>query len=199
MSVASTTGVERRPGDTLAELAVTAIRIALTDGRSWAPDRDEVPTAWWEPGASFVTLERDGALLGCVGGLEPTEPLARDVSRHALGAAFGDPRLPAIDVDDFEAMTVKVSVLSALEPIDTHSYEELAATVRPGIDGIVVRDGLHRATFLPAVWPKVDSVDEFLGLLWQKAGLAPGHWSRDTVVSRYVTTEHRSPGPRRLA
>jgi AMMECR1 domain-containing protein len=90
-------------------------------------------------------------------------------------------------------------VLSALEPVDTGSYEELAATVRPDTDGIVVRDGLQRATFLPAVWPKVDSVDEFLALLWQKAGLAPGHWSRDTVVSRYETTEQRSTGPRRLA
>jgi AmmeMemoRadiSam system protein A len=145
-----------------------------------------------------VTLERDGALLGCVGGLEPIEPLARDVSRHALGAAFGDPRLPAIDADDFEAMSVKVSVLSALEPVDARSYEELATMVQPGVDGVVVRDGLRRATFLPSVWPKVDSVDDFLALLWQKAGLAPGHWC-DTIVSRYDTTEHRSPGPRRLA
>jgi AmmeMemoRadiSam system protein A len=199
MSVAPTLGTRAVHDGSLAELAVTTIRLALTRGLTWEPGRDEVPTTWWEPGVTFVTLERDDDLLGCVGALEPSGPLARDVSRHALGAAFGDPRLPSIDAADFEAMSVKVSVLSTMTALDVRAYEELAAVVRPGVDGLVVRDGGHRATFLPSVWPKLASVEEFLALLWRKAGLAPGHWSRDTVVSRYGTSEHASPGPRRLA
>src|SRR5690606_35881105 len=44
------------------------------------------------PGASFVTIEVDGALAGCIGSLEPTRPLWQDVARNARGAAFADPR-----------------------------------------------------------------------------------------------------------
>src|SRR5262245_3703509 len=42
--------------------------------------------------ASFVTLERCGILRGCVGSLEATRPLYRDVLRNAI-RAMNDPRL----------------------------------------------------------------------------------------------------------
>ncbi len=49
-----------------------------------------------ELGATFVTLERNDRLLGCVGTLRAHRPLAIDVAEHALAAAFDDPRLPAV-------------------------------------------------------------------------------------------------------
>ena len=42
--------------------------------------------------ASFVTLERDGRLRGCIGSPTPRTKLARDVARNAVAAGFGDPR-----------------------------------------------------------------------------------------------------------
>ena len=69
-----------------------------------------------EPGASFVTLERGDQLLGCIGSLVAVEPLVVDVARHALAAAFADPRLPPVTRNDFEEMSIKVSVLTRPEP-----------------------------------------------------------------------------------
>jgi AmmeMemoRadiSam system protein A len=148
------------------------------------------------PGAAFVTLERDGRLLGCVGGLEPGRALASAVARGAYAAAFEDPRLPAVDTDDYREMSVKVSVLSELEPFAAGSYDDLVARLRPGVDGVVVADRHRRATLLPSVWHQLPHPADFVAALWQKAGLRPGSWPDGLRLSRYTTVEFADPGPR---
>ena len=180
----------------LCVIAVDAIAIALTEGERRVPALAGLSPHLVAPGATFVTLERDGDLLGCVGALEARQPLAVDVAEHALAAAFDDPRLPALTRSDFSEMSVKVSVLSPSARIAAESFDKLRASVRPGIDGLTVAVAPRRATLLPSVWPKVRGTDEFLGALWSKAGLRPGSWPRGIVVSRYTTTEESDPGPR---
>jgi uncharacterized protein len=160
------------------------------------PDPARFDPALREHASTFVTLERDDQLLGCIGSLEPDQPLVVSVARHALAAAFSDPRLPAVTVDDFPTMTIKVSHLGPLEAIDVHDHDELATTVRPGRDGLVVDAGGGRATLLPSVWPQVGGVSEMLDLLWAKARLPRGAWPPGTRVSRYATIEFADPGPR---
>lgn len=147
--------------------------------------------------ATFVTLERGEALLGCIGTLEATEPLAASVARNACKAAFADPRLPAVTVTDFEVMAIKVSVLSRLTPMRARSWRDVGRNLRVGTDGLLVESGGHRATLLPSVWPKVDGAAQFLDLLWHKAGLRPRDWLPRTRVSKYTTEEFTDPGPRR--
>ena len=50
------------------------------------------------------------------------------------------------------------------------------STLRPGIDGVILRDGAHQATFLPQVWINLPDVDCFLDHLGYKLGIAPGLW-----------------------
>jgi AmmeMemoRadiSam system protein A len=151
-----------------------------------------------EPGASFVTLERGDQLLGCIGSLVAVEPLVVDVARHALAAAFADPRLPPVTRNDFEEMSIKVSVLTRPEPLAAATFDELVAAVRPSVDGLLVEAGRQRATLLPSVWGHAADTEQFLGVLWQKAGLARRAWPPDVAVSRYRTEEFGDPGPRSL-
>ena len=148
------------------------------------------------PGAAFVTLLRGDQLLGCVGSLHAGEPLAAAVHRAALQAAFADPRLPAVTAADFDVMTLKISVLSELEPMSVSSFGELASAIRPGVDGIVLDAPRHRATLLPSVWQQCPDVETFLGALWAKAGLPLGTWPRAMRVERYTTEEFAGYGPR---
>jgi len=178
-------------------IAVGAIRAALRDEHP--PDLRAVDGTLARPGAAFVTLERDETLLGCVGTLEPVRPLALQIARHALDAAFTDPRVPAITCRDYETMSVKVSVLSRLQPLAVGSVEQLAAALRPGVDGVVVQLGARRATFLPSVWRKVSRVDDFLAALWHKAGLPPATWPSGMQASTYTAFEYSDAPPRRLA
>jgi AmmeMemoRadiSam system protein A len=191
--------VVRDHGDVLLAVAEEAIRRAFRGDWGWLPDPAEHPDALAEPGACFVTLERGPELLGCIGTLEATTPLVREVARKARAAAFDDPRFPPLNPLEFAEMTISVSVLSPLEELPVRSHGELVEAVRPGTDGLLVAAGGHRATFLPAVWRKLPTVGEFLGGLWVKAGLRPGTWPAGTLVFRYESGEvHASPPRPRL-
>lgn len=162
------------------------------------PHEAEVSSALREPRASFVTLRRGGRLLGCIGSLEPHQPLIEDVAANAVAAAFRDPRLPAVTTDDFEHMEIKISVLGDLAPLPARSPDELRRRVVAGVDGLVISSIQGRGTFLPSVWEQLPETEDFLAALWQKAGLRPGSWPRDLVVQRYRTAEFGRDAPRRL-
>ncbi len=181
----------------LCAIAVDAIARALTDREDRRPVLDGLDPELCEPGATFVTLERNDRLLGCVGTLRAHQPLAIDVAEHALAAAFDDPRLPPVTPADFPEMSVKVSVLSPSTPVDACSFDELRIRVRPGVDGLTVETGeTYRATLLPSVWTKVRDRDDFLAALWSKAGLPSRAWPAGIRVSSYTTVEECDPGPR---
>lgn len=184
----------------LLTVAEDAIRGTLLDGSGSVPPPDTTHDPVLRThAASFVTLERGPRLLGCVGTLEPCAPLVLGVAHQAVGAAFADPRVPPIDMHDFVAMTVKISVLSELAVLPAGSVDELLTVVRPGVDGVVVDAPRGRATLLPTVWRQLPEPDAFLAALWQKAGLAPGTWPAGTRALGYTTDEFARPGPRTLA
>ena len=180
----------------LPALAIEAIGEALASGRRRLPAIDALPAELTAPAATFVTLEREGELLGCVGTLEATRALGVDVAQNALAAAFDDPRVPSVGLGDFTLMAVKVSVLSPLRPLASTSRAALVEELRPGLDGILVEAGRRRATFLPAVWPKVRDADDFVDELWRKAGLGPHAWPDGIRVFTYSTVDSIDEGPR---
>lgn len=168
----------------------------LAEGVRIEVNLDTAPAALREHHASFVTLERSGALLGCTGSMVPTQPLLADVAAHALSSAFADPRLPSVTRDDWHHMSIKISILSQLEVMDVCSIAELESVLCPRVDGLLISGAGCRGTFLPSVWGKIPKTNEFLSLLWRKAGLPEGAWPTDMVVERYRTVELCDPGPR---
>ncbi len=137
--------------------------------------------------SSFVTLEQEGRLRGCIGSLEASLPLARDVARSAWRAAYRDPRFEPVDPSERAGLELHVSVLSPSEPMYFASEADLLAQLRPGVDGLVLREGTAQATFLPQVWESLPRPQDFLEQLKQKAGLARDHWSSRIEAARYTT------------
>ena len=135
--------------------------------------------------ATFVTLHVDEKLRGCIGTIEARKPLVEDVVSNAHGAAFRDTRFPALTPTEFEQLDIHISILSPLEPVKFTSEDDLIAKLRPGIDGLMIEEGMHRGTFLPAVWESVPEPREFLNCLKVKAGLKADYWSNRIVVCRY--------------
>ena len=173
----------------LLTLARESVRRGLGTGRPHFPEPADVPLGATAPGAAFVTLRRDGDLLGCIGSMRPVRSLAEDVAAHAFDAAFRDPRLPAVTHDDLHHMVVEISVLGPLVEVEVVDRSELLALLRPGLDGLLVASGRRQGTFLPSVWHQVSGAEEFVDLLWRKAGLRPGSWPGDLVVHRYEVLE----------
>ncbi|MDA1361190.1 AmmeMemoRadiSam system protein A [Glycomyces luteolus] len=132
--------------------------------------------------ATFVTLQRDGRLRGCIGTLTALRPLGVDVVRNARLAAR-DPRLPPVEAAEVESLRLTVTILSPSEPIAVRAFTTLLDHLRPGRDGLTLKDtGDRRATFLPSVWTSLPDPDRFVAALLRK-----GRWPR-----HLWTTELRS-------
>jgi AmmeMemoRadiSam system protein A len=155
----------------LLSIAANAIRQRLRLDESNPPGSAELSTCLRSNGASFVTLTYEDHLRGCIGTLEAHRPLMEDVRENAIAAAFRDPRFEPVSVDEFTHLTIDISVLSAHTPITFTDEDELIVQLRPGIDGLVIRQGLARATFLPSVWKTLSDPTEFLRHLKAKAGI----------------------------
>jgi AmmeMemoRadiSam system protein A len=170
----------------LLDLARSSIRYGLTHHRPLPVDPLDYPPALREPRAVFVTLNKRGRLRGCIGHLEACQALIHDVAENAYSAAFRDPRFPPLGAEELADLDIHISVLSPPEPLRVASEAELLSKVRPGIDGLILEDGRHRGTFLPAVWESLPEPEQFLLRLKEKAGLPPGSWSDSIRVSRYT-------------
>ncbi|MFC1810145.1 AmmeMemoRadiSam system protein A [Patescibacteria group bacterium] len=122
----------------------------------------------------FVTLEIEGNLRGCIGNIEPVYPLWEAVQRNAHEAAFGDPRFPSLTVDEFEDIDIEISVLTLPE-------KSTVDKIRPGMDGVVIQQGVYKATYLPQVWEDIPDKEQFLSSLCMKAGLGPDTWKNEEI------------------
>ena len=143
-------------------------------------------------GASFVTLTIGGELRGCIGALEAYQPLVQDVCEHAAAAAMEDYRFPPVRGVEVDKLEIEISRLTLPEPLVYNQPLELLNKLRPGMDGVILRDGMRRATFLPQVWEKVPDTGDFLTHLCLKMG-APGNlWQRKMLqVLTYQVEEFR--------
>ncbi len=168
-------------------VALTSIGHGLDHGAPLGVDPAGYPRALRAKHASFVTLKVEGALRGCIGRSRACKALVADVAANAYAAAFEDDRFAALTADEIDGVDVTVSVLGDPEPLQFASEAELLATLRPGIDGVILECGSRRALFLPDVWETLPEPLEFLAQLKVKAGLEPDHWSSDMAAKRFAT------------
>jgi len=155
-------------GRTLIGMARAAIGARLVSREAPKPGG----AAWLaQPGATFVTLTREGRLRGCIGSLSPHRPLGEDVMANARAAAVGDPRFPPMTSAEWPETQTEVSLLSPARPIRFADEEDLIARIVPGEDGLILEAGGRRGTFLPQVWETLPDKHQFLTQLKLKAGL----------------------------
>jgi AmmeMemoRadiSam system protein A len=192
------TALTQTDRDCLLELARRSISLAA-NGEPLPPLRlEDLPPNILREGASFVTLTVDGELRGCVGAIEPYQSLAEDVYEHAEAAAMHDYRFPPLQPGEVADICIEISYLTPPLPLEYTSPKDLISRLRPGVDGVMIRDGGHRATFLPQVWEKVPDPAAFLDHLCQKMGAPTAYWrSKHLQVSTYQVEcfeeESRSP------
>jgi len=146
-------------------------------------DIDDLTSNLGSPGASFVTLTTmpNDNLRGCIGSLEAYQSLILDVQEHAIAAAFEDYRFSPIRITELPVIRIEVSRLTKPIPTIYDSTEDLLMKLRPGIDGVILKDGFQRATFLPQVWDKIESKESFLCQLCLKMGADNDLWKRKHI------------------
>ncbi len=121
-----------------------------------------------EPGAAFVTLKKHGQLRGCIGYMEPVDPLWKMIRDRAIDAAVHDTRFNPVTADELKDIEIEISVLTPRQKV-----KDPLSEIKIGRDGVWIQIGLHRGVFLPQVpteqgWT---TVEQYLDHLCYKAHL----------------------------
>jgi len=162
----------------LVDLARRAIAAQVAGAPAPGPLEIGLPDA----SGAFVTIKRHGALRGCLGTLECTRGLAAEVARCAADAASQDPRFPPVRSDELADVSLEVSVLGPLEPIDPAD----SSVITIGRHGLVAEQGHRRGLLLPQVATEWGwTAEQFLRQTCVKAGLPEDAWRRGARIFRF--------------
>jgi AmmeMemoRadiSam system protein A len=138
-----------------------------------------------EKRGAFVSLHCGDELRGCIGHLLPVKPLYQAVIENALAAAYNDSRFEPLTQEEFDELEIEISVLTEPVQINYSNSSELLKQLNSE-QGIIIKNKMRMATFLPQVWTQIKDKREFLAHLCLKAGLPPDAWkSNDTEIYIY--------------
>ena len=173
-------------------------RQSLIAASSGAPpplfDISYLPPRLQELRACFITLTMNGELRGCTGTLAARRPLAEEVAYSTVQTALFDPRFAPISPEQVSSTRIEISVLTPSQPLYYDSPDDLIRRLRPHVDGVTLRIGQNRSTFLPQVWERLNDPIEFLTLLSRKMGLPGDSWRKsDIQVETYQAIKIMEP------
>jgi AmmeMemoRadiSam system protein A len=150
------------------QLARTAVIEAVSHRK--LPDTFPREDIFAEHRAVFVTLHVGKRLQGCIGVIEANEPLGAAIVRCAASAAREDPRFTPMRSDELGELSIEISLLSPMKPIDPESIEI-------GHHGLFVRLYAQRGLLLPQVAIEHQLTPlQFLEQTCRKAGLPRDAW-----------------------
>jgi uncharacterized protein len=161
---------------TLLRLAREALECAVGNRSLPVVDESHLTPLLRADGASFVTLTINKRLRGCIGALQPYQPLYEDVREHAAAAALQDYRFAPVRPGELARIHIEVSRLTMPQALLYQDADDLLARLNPGLDGVILSDGSRRATYLPQVWAQIPVKEEFLSDLCLKMGAASNLW-----------------------
>ncbi len=176
----------------LLQIAKQSIFNGLKSGCAIVPDSKAYSIQLQAHISTFVTLNINASLRGCVGSLNASKPLVNDVAEHAYAAAFLDSRFPPLNNKEFDILEYHISILAPPQELQVESEEALLHRLRPGVDGVVLAEGSMRSTFLPAVWKKIPDPAQFIRQLKIKGGFPVTYWSDKIKVETYTVFEFSS-------
>lgn len=145
------------------------------------------PQVFDEPGACFVTIEKNGRLRGCIGSITAFRPLITDLVEHTKDAAFKDTRFNPVTEDELPSLKFAVSILTPPVKINFNGEDDLLDKIVPGKDGLIIKDNEHQAVYLPSVWNELRDKKAFLNSLKVKAGLSEDYFSDTFEAYRFET------------
>jgi AmmeMemoRadiSam system protein A len=129
------------------------------------------------PHGAFVTIHCHGDLRGCLGRLDPDEPLGDTVARLAASVSDSDPRFSPVQPAELDAIEVEVSVLTPEREV-TSVFE-----IEIGRHGLIVEQGGRRGLLLPQVATEYGwDAETFASHTCVKAGLPADAWRRGARV-----------------
>ena len=123
----------------------------------------------------FVTLKKNGSLRCCIGIIQPTDILARNIITSTRNSAQNDHRFPPVRLEEVDELDIEISILS---PPKESKLEDIEI----GKHGLIVEGSGKNAVYLPQVATEQGwTFDQWLGSLCNKATLPTRYWTGNEV------------------
>jgi len=165
-------------------LAKQTVETFIKEGKIISPP-DDLPKEFLEGKAgTFVTIEKNGDLRGCIGTYLPTrENIAEEIIHNAVAAATEDYRFGPIQEKEFSFLSYTVYILSEpelvndLKELEPKKYGIIIKTMpitRPnGADVVFNGHFVAKTGLLLPDLEGVDTIEKQISIACQKGGIDP--------------------------
>jgi len=157
----------------LVSLAKSSVETYIKEGKIIIPGENLPEEYLSNRAGTFVTIDKNGELCGCIGTYLPTRKnIAEEVIYNAISAATEDYRFEVITKEELPHLSYTVYVLKEPELIKDPSE------LNPKKFGIIIRTvsenktGVKSALLLPDL-EGVDTVEQQIHITCQKGGINP--------------------------
>ena len=166
----------------LVNLAKLTVENYIREGKIITPAPDLPEEFLKRKAGTFVTIEKDGKLRGCIGTYLPTkENIAKEIISNAITAATEDYRFGPIQKEELPALSYTVYILNEpelvknLKELDPKKYGIIVKTMPiafPNSTDVVFNGHLVAKTglLLPDL-EGVDTIEKQISIACQKGGI----------------------------
>jgi len=168
--------------DLLVSLAKLAIETFIKEGKIISPPKD-LPKEFFEKRAgTFVTIEKNGNLRGCIGTYLPIRKnIAEEVISNVIAAATEDYRFGPVKKEELPSLSYTVYILNEpelvkdLKELDPKKYGIIVKTVPISPSGDVVFNGhfVAKTGLLLPDLKGIDTIEKQITIACQKGGIDP--------------------------
>jgi AmmeMemoRadiSam system protein A len=168
----------------LVSLAKQAVENYIKEGKIISPPADLPEEFLKRRAGTFVTIEKNGELRGCIGTYLPTRiNVAEEIIHNAIAAATEDYRFGPIREEELPYLSYTVYILSYPEPVkdikelDSKKFGIIVKTgpfAYPDQENVVF-DGVipYKTGLLLPDLEGVDTVEQQISICCQKGGIDP--------------------------
>lgn len=173
----------------LVKLAKKAVEKYIKEGEIISPPLDFPQEFLTRKSGTFVTIEKNKKLRGCIGTYLPTqENIAKEVIQNAISSATRDPRFPPVSEEELPYLSYVVYVLYPPELVSDISK------LNPKKYGVIVKtipkegEAQKSALLLPDL-EGVETVEDQLSITCQKGGIDPV--AEEIVIYRFKVDKYQ--------
>jgi AmmeMemoRadiSam system protein A len=163
-------------------LAKQAVETFIKEGKIIKPPENLPEEFLKKRAGTFVTIEKNGELRGCIGTYLPIrESIAKEVIHNAIAAATEDWRFGPVQKEELPYLSYTVYILGEPElvkdisELDPKKYGVIVKSIPISPSGDVIFDG-HFVPKTGVLLPDlegVDTVEKQIFIACQKAGIDP--------------------------
>jgi uncharacterized protein (TIGR00296 family) len=185
---------------TLPELAKLSVETYVKEKKIIEPPVDLPKEILTRRAGTFVTIEKDGNLRGCIGTYLPLrQNIAEEIIHNAIAAATEDYRFGPIKEEGFPYLSYTVYILGKPEPVKDISE------LNPKKFGIIVKtapfafsnkkdvvfDGIvpHKTGLLLPDLEGVDTVEQQISIACQKGGI--NHQKEKILIYKFTVEKYQ--------